>query len=134
MLNSHLCDSVLSLSYHQIIEWLCDNVSAFEAFDQIQEFILGRWQLKHGDTNLTISSSQSSASLFLFLLLLFSCLLSFVVHLVYAKPTFFTSSVWLLRPTYPPCASEELENRFSLFGSLETRAHDGLPLEKVLML
>lgn len=26
----------------QIIEWLCDNVNAFESFDQFQEFILGQ--------------------------------------------------------------------------------------------
>lgn len=27
----------------QIIDWICDNVMPFDTFDQIQEFILGKW-------------------------------------------------------------------------------------------
>lgn len=46
------CDTVsfVSPSDLQIIEWLCDNVNTFSSFDQIQEFILGQFQLRNRGT------------------------------------------------------------------------------------
>lgn len=118
---------VCFLSCLQIIEWLCDNVNAFESFDQFQEFILGQCQLKHegmqvSSVSLLLALRAKPLSCFFPLRsvvtrLLTSCLhKTEFFHQLCLAPKFFLADL-CQRMSGEPGSEEE----FSYFEPLETR-------------